>query len=36
MAFAPLAIKVPIQIEDENVVSKSYPTFWKDLAKISR
>ncbi|MBG7629700.1 MAG: 3-phosphoshikimate 1-carboxyvinyltransferase [Bacteroidetes bacterium] len=35
MAFAPLAIKVPIQIEDENVVSKSYPTFWKDLAKIS-
>ena len=35
MAFAPLAIKVPIQIEEANVVSKSYPTFWKDLAKIS-
>lgn len=35
MAFAPLAIRVPIQIEEANVVSKSYPTFWKDLAKIS-
>jgi 3-phosphoshikimate 1-carboxyvinyltransferase len=28
MAFAPLALKVPIIIEAE-VVSKSYPDFWK-------
>ena len=31
MAFAPLAIKVPIVIEEAEVVSKSYPTFWADL-----
>jgi len=31
MAFAPLAIKVPITIENAEVVSKSYPTFWEDL-----
>ena len=31
MAFAPLALKVPLNIEDAGVVSKSYPTFWKDL-----
>ena len=35
MAFAPLAVKVPIQIEDANVVSKSYPTFWEDFKKIT-
>ena len=34
MAFAPLALKVPLQIEDANVVSKSYPTFWDDLKSI--
>jgi len=34
MAFAPLAIKVPVQIEDSNVVSKSYPSFWKDFGNI--
>ena len=34
MAFAPLALKVPIVIEDANVVSKSYPTFWDDLKCI--
>ena len=34
MAFAPLALKVPIVIEDANVVSKSYPTFWSDLKAI--
>lgn len=33
MTFAPLAAKVPrLIIEDAGVVSKSYPTFWKDLA----
>lgn len=31
MAFAPLAIKVPIIINDAEVVSKSFPTFWEDL-----
>lgn len=34
MAFAPLALKVPILIEDAEVVSKSYPTFWEDLKQI--
>ena len=34
MAFAPLALKVPIHIEDANVVSKSYPTFWEDLKNL--
>ena len=34
MAFAPLALKVPIIIEDAEVVSKSYPTFWEDLKTV--
>jgi 3-phosphoshikimate 1-carboxyvinyltransferase len=34
MAFAPLALKVPIVIENAEVVSKSYPDFWKDLENI--
>lgn len=34
MAFAPLALKTPIVIEDAEVVSKSYPTFWDDLETI--
>ena len=34
MAFAPLALKVPIIINDSQVVSKSYPTFWDDLKSI--
>ncbi len=33
MAFAPLAIKVPIVINDAQVVSKSYPAFWDDFKK---
>ncbi len=36
MAFAPLATKVSIFIEDAKVVSKSYPTFWEDFKKIIR
>jgi len=36
MAFAPLALKVSLQIEDPNVVSKSYPTFWEDFKKVTR
>jgi 3-phosphoshikimate 1-carboxyvinyltransferase len=31
MAFAPLALKVPFVINDAEVVSKSYPTFWDDM-----
>jgi len=34
MAFAPLALKVPIIINDAEVVSKSYPTFWDDLKSV--
>ena len=34
MAFAPLALKVPIIIENAAVVSKSYPTFWDDLSSV--
>jgi 3-phosphoshikimate 1-carboxyvinyltransferase len=35
MAFAPLALKTPILINDAEVVSKSYPDFWSDLRKLS-
>jgi 3-phosphoshikimate 1-carboxyvinyltransferase len=34
MAFAPLAIKFPIIINNAEVVSKSYPNFWEDIKKI--
>jgi 3-phosphoshikimate 1-carboxyvinyltransferase len=34
MAFAPLALKTSIIIEEAAVVSKSYPTFWNDLKNI--
>jgi 3-phosphoshikimate 1-carboxyvinyltransferase len=34
LAFAPLAIKFPIIIQDAQVVSKSYPTFWNDLKTV--
>ena len=34
MAFAPLAIKIPLIILDANVVTKSYRNFWKDLQQI--
>ena len=35
MAFAPLALIVPeVEIEDADVVEKSYPAFWKDLEKV--
>ncbi|HET7361424.1 MAG TPA: 3-phosphoshikimate 1-carboxyvinyltransferase, partial [Salinimicrobium sp.] len=33
LAFAPLAIKTPLEIEDAEVVSKSYPGFWEDLER---
>lgn len=34
MAFAPLALKVPIQINDAEVVTKSYQKFWTDMQQI--
>ena len=34
MAFAPLALLVPIRIQDADVVSKSYPGFWEDLGRL--
>lgn len=35
MAFAPLCLKTKsIFIEEPNVVTKSYPLFWKDLEKL--
>lgn len=35
MAFAPLALKTALHIEDADVVSKSYPDFWNDLKKLN-
>jgi 3-phosphoshikimate 1-carboxyvinyltransferase len=34
MAFAPAALRIPLEIEHPEVVSKSYPNFWQDLAKL--
>jgi len=34
MAFAPLSLKTNLIIEEAEVVSKSYPTFWEDLMSI--
>ena len=34
MAFAPMAMIVPIRIADPMVVTKSFPTFWEDIAKV--
>jgi 3-phosphoshikimate 1-carboxyvinyltransferase len=34
MAFAPLALKVPIIVENAGVVTKSYPNFWEDLKNV--
>jgi 3-phosphoshikimate 1-carboxyvinyltransferase len=34
MAFAPLALKTSILIENADVVSKSYPHFWEDFKAI--
>lgn len=33
MAFAPLAVKVPLTIKDAGVVTKSYPAFWQDFER---
>ena len=35
LSFAPAAIKLPgIKINDPNVVTKSYPNFWKDMRNV--
>lgn len=34
MAFAPVALLEPVQIQDPDVVRKSYPRFWEDLEKV--
>lgn len=34
MAFAPLALRTSLMIENAEVVSKSYPLFWEDLKKV--
>lgn len=34
MAFGPLALKTTIIINDAEVVSKSYPDYWKDLKQL--
>jgi len=36
MAFAPLLLKTSIEIEDANVVSKSYPDFWSDIESLTK
>ena len=33
MAFAPLALRGPLNIESPTVVKKSYPQYWNELAK---
>lgn len=33
MAFAPLAMQLPVEIEAPEVVNKSYPDFWMDMRK---
>jgi len=33
MSLAPLALKLPVTIEDPEVVKKSYPGFWTDLSR---
>jgi len=35
MAFAPLLLKTDLEIEDANVVSKSYPDFWRDITQLT-
>lgn len=34
LAFAPLALKTTLQINDALVVNKSYPSYWEDLKKL--
>lgn len=34
MAFAPLLVQMDLIIQEAEVVTKSYPSFWKDLQKL--
>ncbi|HET9502350.1 MAG TPA: 3-phosphoshikimate 1-carboxyvinyltransferase [Hymenobacter sp.] len=34
MASAPLALRGPLTIEEPSVVRKSYPSYWRELAKV--
>lgn len=34
MAFAPLAVRIPLIINNAEVVSKSYPEFWNDMKTL--
>lgn len=34
MSFAPLALKIPIAVNEATVVAKSYPDFWDDIRKL--
>lgn len=34
MAFAPLALLEPVEIQEPSVVRKSYPRFWEDLERV--
>jgi 3-phosphoshikimate 1-carboxyvinyltransferase len=34
MAFAPLALKTSLIINEAEVVSKSFPSFWEDLESL--
>jgi 3-phosphoshikimate 1-carboxyvinyltransferase len=36
MAFAPLLLKIDLEIEHSEVVSKSYPDFWVDIQKLTK
>ena len=35
MAFTPLMLKTTLEIADKEVVSKSYPSFWHDVAQLT-
>lgn len=34
MSFAPLSLLGSVGVQDPNVISKSYPNYWKDLIKL--
>ena len=36
MAFAPFALVKELNIENEDVVEKSYPEFWEDFAEVTK
>ncbi|GAB3258256.1 3-phosphoshikimate 1-carboxyvinyltransferase [Larkinella harenae] len=35
MAFAPIAMRQEVVIEEPGVVAKSYPSFWDDMARVA-